>query len=139
MMKVRNSVKENRLTDPSIITEEMVLTYITERGKGWICEDDRELVAFGIVDMIDDNIWALFVNPETEGYGIGSALHDLLLKWFFAAKDGPLWLGTDPDTRAAEFYKNKGWVRTEMRENGELRFEMTREVYKNLINQDETE
>lgn len=139
MMKVRNSVKENRLTDPLVFTEELVHNYITERGMGWICEDDSELVAFGIVDMIDDNIWALFVNPETEGYGIDSAMHDLLLKWFFAAKAGPLWLGTNPDTRAEEFYKNKGWVRTEVQDNRELRFEMTRAIYKKLVNPDPAE
>jgi GNAT superfamily N-acetyltransferase len=129
MMDVRNTVKENRLVDPSIITEDLCRSYILERGKGWVCLRDDVVAGFGIVDFQDNNIWALFIRPEYEGYGCGSKLHDILLDWYFAKAEGPVWLSTDPKTRAEAFYLNKGWTKTGTTENGEVRFEMSREAW----------
>ena len=68
---VRHSVKENVLSDPSIVTDEDCADYINIRGKGWVCEDDKTIVGFSIADLKDHNIWALFVKPEYEHKGIG--------------------------------------------------------------------
>ena len=35
MQVVRNSVKENMLSDPLLVTNADVKEYITKRGKGW--------------------------------------------------------------------------------------------------------
>ena len=76
---VRHSVKENVLSDPTLVTGKDCEEYLTVRGKGWICEVDNKVVGFAIVDLKDHNSWALFVRPEYEGVGIGKKLHEMML------------------------------------------------------------
>lgn len=125
---IRNAVKENTLSDPELVTEQDCVTYLTERGKGWICEIDGEIVGFAIADLQDNNIWALFLHPNFEKKGIGKILHDQMLDWYFDQGKNDVWLGTTPGTRAESFYRKAGWV-----ENGtygdEIRFEMTKELW----------
>jgi len=63
---VRNSVKENTLSDPALVTDEDCKEFMTERGKGWVCEIDKTIVGFAIADLKDNNIWALFLDPAFE-------------------------------------------------------------------------
>lgn len=81
---VRNSVKENMLTDPALVTDEACKEYLTERGKGWVCEYNDRIVGFAIADLKDNNILALFIHPEHEGKGIGRNLHKVKLDWYFS-------------------------------------------------------
>lgn len=126
---VRNSVKENMLSDPNLVKNEDCVEFIEERGKGWVCEIDGKIVGFSIVDMKENNIWALFVHPEFDKQGIGRKLHDMMLDWYFSQTEKPVWLGTDPGTRAEIFYEKSGWKRIGMHGN-EVKFEMTKENWK---------
>ena len=80
---VRNAVKENRLSNPSLVTDEDCEKYLFRRGKGWVCLADDVVVGFSIVDLQDKNIWALFVHPDFENLGIGKRLHNSMLDWYF--------------------------------------------------------
>lgn len=122
---VRNSVVENILSDPSKVTDEMVADYLISRGKGWVCESENNIIGFSIVDLEDDNVWALFVRPEFEGMGIGKKLHNLMLDWYFGQEKLKIWLSTEPGTRAADFYRRQGWKETGTYGSEEIRFEMT--------------
>lgn len=124
LMRVRFAVKENVLNNPALVTDNDCMEYITQRGKGWVCEIDGTVVGFSIVDLLDDNVWALFVHPDFEAQGIGKQLHKLMLDWYFSKGKQHIWLGTAPNTRAAAFYTKKGWVNCGLRPNGEIRFEM---------------
>ncbi len=42
IQRVRNSVKENILSDPSLVSDADCEEYITKRGKGWVYEVGRE-------------------------------------------------------------------------------------------------
>lgn len=64
MQVVRNAVRENRLSDPSIVKDEDYTPYLQESGKSWVCLDEEKIVAFAIVDHVHHNIWALFVLPR---------------------------------------------------------------------------
>ncbi len=68
---VRNSVKENMLSDPALVSDADCEDYISRRGKGWVCEIDGNIVGFAIADLVDHNIWALFVQPGFDKKGIG--------------------------------------------------------------------
>ena len=48
---VRNSVKENVLSDQSLVTDEDCESFLTKRGKGWVCEINSEIIGFAIVDL----------------------------------------------------------------------------------------
>lgn len=130
---VRNSVFENRLSDPGLVTDEACAEFITARGKGWVCEFKRELVGFSIVDMKESNVWALFVKPDFEHKGIGKHLHKLMLNWYFKQTQHTLWLNTAPNTRAIAFYKKAGWNEVGMHGSSEIKFEMNFNSW--LINQ----
>lgn len=127
---VRNAVKENRLSDPGLVTDQDCEEYMTRRGKGWVCEVDGQIVGFSIADLQEQNIWALFVTPAFEGKGIGQKLHDAMLDWYFAQGPQKVWLGTAPSTRAEGFYRSKGWTEAGVHGKGETRFELTREQWR---------
>ena len=130
---VRNAVKENRLSDPALITEADYKNYLLYRGKGWLCEDDGQVIGFAIIDLVDHNVWALFVHHGFENKGIGKKLHDTMLDWYFTKTDLTIWLGTAPGTRAEKFYRKAGWKETSAYGKGEIKFEMTAESWKNRI------
>ncbi|MCX6209620.1 MAG: GNAT family N-acetyltransferase [Bacteroidetes bacterium] len=127
---VRNLVKENTLSNPNLVTDEDCIEYITEKGKGWVCEIDNQVVGFSIVDLKDNNIWALFLNPKFEKQGIGKQLHDIMLDWYFNQTTKNVWLGTSPKTRAETFYRKAGWIEIGTHGKNEIKFEMT---YNNWI------
>jgi GNAT superfamily N-acetyltransferase len=132
---VRNLVKENRLSDPSLVTDEDCLQFLTVRGKGWVCMIDERVAGFAIADLQDHNIWALFIDPAHEGKGIGKQLHRLMMDWYFSQTDHPVWLGTATGTRAEEFYTKQGWRKTGVVNKGEVKFEMDRKDWKKLPRQ----
>ena len=122
---VRNSVKENVLSDPGLVTDKDCEDYITQRGKGWVCEIDNSVVGFAIADLEQHNIWALFLQPGYEGKGIGKKLHNIMLEWYFSKTKEKAWLGTAPHTRAEIFYRKCGWKEVGKHGKGEIKFEMT--------------
>jgi len=132
---IRNSVTENTLSHPNLVTDQDCKEFISQRGKGWVCEIDKQIVGFAIVDLMENNIWALFLDPKFEGKGIGQLLHKSMLDWYFTQTKDKVWLGTDFNTRAEKFYRRAGW--TEVGKNGseEIKFEMTHSDWSKSPNQ----
>jgi GNAT superfamily N-acetyltransferase len=122
---VRKSVLENKLSDPALVTDKDCEEYLTRRGKGWVCEIEGEIVGFAIADLLDNNIWALFLLPAYEKQGIGGLLHDTMLNWYFSKTAHPVWLSTAPATRAERFYRKMGWREIGSFGKGEIKFQMT--------------
>lgn len=123
---VRNAVKENMLSNPGLVTDRDCVEYLTLRGKGWVCEVDGTIVGFAIADLIDNNIWALFVHPNYEAHGIGTTLHNMMMDWYFAQHKETVWLSTDANTKAEKFYRKYGWKETGLYGKTEIKFEMTK-------------
>jgi GNAT superfamily N-acetyltransferase len=136
MHEVRIAVTENRLSTPDRITFNDYREFLVERGKGWVCEQEGEVIGFSVIDMKMLNVWALFVTPTHERKGIGRKLHDMMLAWHFAHRTDPLWLGTSPGTRAENFYRQAGWTEAGNHGNDEIRFEMTHANWKAHTAQD---
>ena len=126
---VRNSVKENQLSNPNLIPDELVEEFITKRGKGFVCEIDKKIVGFSIVDFVENNVWALFLLPEFEGKGIGKKIHQLMLDEYFSKTKETIWLSTEANSRAETFYKKQGWKNAGFHGN-EVKFEMSFEDWK---------
>ena len=118
------AVVENRLSDPRSIGPEHYRSMLSDHGRGWVFEQDGRIVAFAVGDHSRRNIWALFVAPGFEGRGIGRALHEPMVQWLFERSAEPLWLSTEPGTRAERFYAAAGWRRAGTERNGEVRFEL---------------
>ena len=122
---VRSSVKENMLSDPALVPDKDVEEYMTNRGKGWVCEIEGTIVGFAIADLIDNNIWALFIHPDFENMGIGKKLHQIMMDWYFVQTNEKVWLGTEPNSRAEKFYRMQGWKEVGIHGKGEIKFEMS--------------
>ena len=129
---IRLSVKENILSNPTLISEKDYNEFLTKRGKGWVGEINNKIVGFAIVDILHNNVWALFIEPGFEKLGIGRKLHDEMLNWYFSQTNNTLWLGTSPHTRAYAFYHRAGWKEAGFHGIGEIKFEMTNDNWKLL-------
>ncbi len=130
MQVIRHAVKENILSDPSLVTDEDCNDYINRKGKGWVAESENIIIGFSIVDVLENNVWALFVNPDFEGMGISKELHDIMIDWYFKQTKENIWLGTEPKTKAEKFYRKNGWKEIGRHGKGEIKFEMDLEDWK---------
>lgn len=126
MSVIRLSVTENRLRDPSRITEQMYLDYLGPLGKSWVCEVDGVIAGFASADKADGFIWALFISPEYEGRGIGKHLLALMADYLFALGHEKIVLSTSADTRADTFYASQGWERGKMKDDVEVHYSLAR-------------
>ncbi len=122
---IRLRVRENRLSDPSVVTEQDYHDFMARDTMSWVHELDGVITGFVMVDVEKQNLWALFVAPEHEGKGIGRALHEVMLIWYFQRSD-TLLLSTDPNTRAEGFYRKRGYQHCGHSKNGESLFELRR-------------
>ena len=132
MHLVRTSVKENQLSNPNLVIPKDYEEYLVNRGKGWVVEIDNLIVGFAIADLIENNVWALFILPAFERKGIGKMLHDEMINWYFKKTDKAVWLSTTANTRAEFFYRIAGWEQTGILPNGEIKFEMKAENWRKL-------
>lgn len=119
---VRRAVRENPLTS-DVIHEEHYLPAITSTGRGWVIEEDGQIVAFAVGNAVTGNIWALFVHPDHERKGYGKQLKETMLDWLFAQGLQRLYLGTAPGPRAQTFYAATGWRCIGIDSHGEAAFE----------------
>jgi GNAT superfamily N-acetyltransferase len=132
MQIVRNTVKENVLSNPLLVPDKDVEDYIMNRGKGWVCVMDETVLGFSIVSVQDKNVWALFVRPDFERKGIGKQLHRLMMNWYFQQTKETIWLSTAPASRAETFYRMNGWKETGVYGKGEIKFEMDVDTWNNI-------
>lgn len=121
LMRIRAAVKENRLTNPdrvptSAYTEFMAVSTI------WVWEHDQDIGGFAACDPRNGSIWALFVDPDREGRGIGRALMSPVLEYLRRAGWKAARLGTEAGSRAEAFYRRQGWLPGEIDADGERRF-----------------
>ncbi|MEO8590329.1 MAG: GNAT family N-acetyltransferase [Flavobacteriales bacterium] len=129
MHVIRLGVRENRLSDPSVVTEQDYHDFMARDTKSWVCAHstgsgpDGAIVGFAMVDVEKRNVWALFVAPEHEFNGVGKLLHDTMLAWYFTRAD-VLRLSTAPDTRAEAFYRKAGYTEQGLTPSGEVIFEL---------------
>ncbi|MES2880954.1 MAG: GNAT family N-acetyltransferase [Bacteroidota bacterium] len=128
---IRMAVKENALSNPMLITEADYTEYLTTRGKGWVAILNNDMAGFAIVDLQNSKIWALFVHPDFEKNGVGTNLQKAMLNWYFSKTGKTVWLSTSPATKAETFYQKTGWCNCGLLQNGETKFEMTRENWRN--------
>lgn len=121
LAEIRAAVRENRLTDPGAVTRADYDRFIAE-GLMWVAEDRGRIAGFSASDPNDGSIWALFVDPEHEGRGIGHELFERALRDLSDRGHRTAKLTTDPGTRAERFYRARGWIDAGLNSDGELRF-----------------
>lgn len=123
MHRVRLAVRENVLSDPGRITEADYVAALDEVGRTWVVEVDGDVVAFA-TGYRNGSIWALFVHPDHEGQGHGTALHATVVAWLWSLGHGRIWLTTAGGSRAECFYLSRGWRACGTDKRGDIRMEL---------------
>ncbi len=108
IFEIRDSVRENRLNDPTKVTIDDVRWFIANPGL-FVWEEHGRVVGFSAADPRNGSIWALFMDQAYEGRGIGKRLFARACAVLKEAGHGRFWLMTDPGTRAEAFYRAAGW------------------------------
>jgi GNAT superfamily N-acetyltransferase len=127
LFSVRVATRENALSRDELerlgITEESVLSMLRNgTHRGWLCEEDGDVVAFAMGDRGTGEMWVIAVLPDQEARGIGAALLTRVEDWLWSEGWTEIWLTTDidPSLRAYGFYRSRGWVDREIKD--ELRY-----------------
>jgi GNAT superfamily N-acetyltransferase len=123
IFEIRFGVNENRLSDPSVVTEAHVASFIANEAL-WVWQEANGIVTgFAGSDRRDGSIWALFVAPGHDGKGIGRALLKHACDALRAAGHTTATLTTEPGTRAERHYRADGWAVTGTNHKGEFVFQ----------------
>lgn len=126
MSAIRLSVRENVLSDPSRVTLAMYRDYLEQDGRGWVCEDQDQIIGFAYAARKDHSIWALFVAPEHEAKGAGKQLLKLACEWLFSQGALQIQLDTKAGTRADRFYATQKWQRTATADSLNVKFTLAK-------------
>lgn len=121
MQEIRAAVRENILSDPSKVTIEDYHWFI-ENGPMWVYELAGDIKGISAGDPRDGTIWALFIDPDYEGRGIGRQLFAYACQSLKDAGHQNASLYTAAQSRAAEFYRSAGWISGEPDEHGDIVF-----------------
>lgn len=126
---VRTSVTENHLSVAQMaergITEAFIEAMMLATPCAWVAERAGQVVGFSMVENDSGGVWAAFVLPGHEGLGIGTGLMELAEEQLFKAH-ARIWLETGARTRAAGFYRARGWGEERLVKEDYLRLEKRR-------------
>ena len=121
LVAVRMSVSENRIAEAARVPVHEYRNFIRHRAM-FVWTEGGTIVGFSAADPTSGTIWALFVRPERNGCGIGTALLDKTCRMLKRRGREIATLSTGPETGAAEFYRKRGWVSLGLTEWHELHF-----------------
>ncbi len=86
----------------------------------WVAEVGGQAVGFSMADRARGCVFALFVLPGFEGRGVGTGLADLAEAALFERNEA-IWLETERTSRAAAFYRRRGFVESGAAPPGDVR------------------
>jgi GNAT superfamily N-acetyltransferase len=121
--EVRHGTAENRLTDPSLVTDAEVAWYLDE-AVFLVSEDEAGVQGFACANHQTGYVWALFVIDGAQGRGHGTALLAEVTERLRQAGHRQAFLTTGQDTKAAAFYRSGGWRQTGVDMRGEAVFRL---------------
>lgn len=108
---IENHMSEAQLAEMGVTRESTRQVILDDSLPIWCAFEKDSMVGFASIKIEDSELFALFVRPECEGKGVGSALHDAAVNWWFEYHPNePLNLNTEKIARAFTFYQKRGWV-----------------------------
>ena len=119
VFELRVSTRENAVTMEELeedygITPASLAEAMASHVKGWLCEEQGQVVGFAMGDRANGEVQVVAVRPDSEGRGIGKRLLGLVQGWLFEEGHEEIWLLSNPDSgvRAHGFYRKLGWQPT---------------------------
>ena len=130
LFRVRTSVRENHLSTEQLkergVTPASIAATLSDNGwRAWVAEENGTVCGFSMASSKTGSVFALFISPECEGRGYGSALLAEAENWLFESGCEMIWLETDkdPSTRAHRLYQRSGWTLVGPADHGDVRYE----------------
>src|SRR4051812_9247082 len=108
IVEIRLGVRENRLGQSMLVVGQTVERLI-DASMFWVCDENGTVSGFSAADPKDGSIFALFVDPESEGRGIGRHLLNVACDSLRSGAHTMATLATEPGTRAERLYRRDGW------------------------------
>ncbi|XAH23773.1 GNAT family N-acetyltransferase [Xylophilus sp. GW821-FHT01B05] len=75
---VRTSVRENHMSMAELaaigVTPDTLAAMLSGDGRGWVAQEQGEVMAFAMADAADATVFAMFVRSSSEGRGLGRQL-----------------------------------------------------------------
>jgi len=129
LFRIRTSVRENQQSERELaalgVTRESVLQMLgSGQARAWCAIEGNAMVGFSMARRVQRDVFALFVLPEFEGCGIGSALLDRAVAWLRHENAGPIRLSTARQTRAHALYLSWGWREVGEHDDGDAILEI---------------
>ena len=121
IFEIRAAVRENKLSNPELVTPADCEWFI-DNSAFWLWVEDEDVQGFSAADPRDGTIFALFIHPDYEGRGIARKLLPLACETLRAAHHNSATLTTDAGTRAEMFYRQDGWTEIGRQEDGQIIF-----------------
>ncbi len=110
LFAIRDSARENPLSDPAAVTERDTARLI-EQGACWVWQQkDGTIAGFSAADLRAGTVVALLVAPGHEGRGIGRALLGTACAALRAAGHRDATLRAEAGSRAERHYRAAGWI-----------------------------
>lgn len=131
LFRIRTSVVQNHLSVEQMaelgITPQVLAESIEAAPCVWVAEVDGRAVAFGMVDLAEGEVFAMFVLPAYENLGLGRQLMAVAEAALFEHHER-LYLITDgrDEIRANGFYQRLGWVVVGQVDGDDVRYEKSR-------------
>lgn len=131
LFAIRTSVVQNHLSREQMadlgITPEVLADSIQEADCVWIAQVEGQPVAFSMVDLVEGEVFAMFVLPTHENLGIGRQLMAIAEAALFELHN-TLFLITNgrDEIRANGFYQRLGWSVVATVEGDDVRYEKSR-------------
>ncbi len=130
LFEIRTSVIENHQSREEIaalgITPESIDRMLATDCRAWIAEISAKPIGFAIANATEKTIFGVFVLPDFEGQGAGSALMQAAEDWLRSQGIDEIWLvtGNDPSLRAYGFYVHLNWMPLAVENDGEFQGQM---------------
>ncbi len=121
--EIRHGTAENRLSDPSLVTDEELAWYL-DHAIFLVSEDEAAVQGFTCVNHQTGHVWALFVLDAAQGRGHGTRLLDAAMGQLRQAGHRQACLSTGSGTKATGFYRARGWQPMGLSLRGEVVFRL---------------
>ena len=115
LFRVRVATRENAMSLDELegvgVTEDSIRAAIKGTHRGWLCEENGEIVGFAMGDYHGSEMTVIALLPTYENRGIGAQLLSRVESWLRSEGCKEVWLTTDidPCLRAYGFYLDQGW------------------------------
>jgi len=129
LFAIRTAVRENHMSLEELATAGVTPGSVAELVQNpdagtWLGMWNGVPAGFAMARADPGDVFALFVLPERQGRGVGTALLAEAEIWLASRGLGSAWLltGGKPGLRAAAFYEAQGWTAEEREADGQIRF-----------------